>query len=346
MVPVFYATDRKNITSNKELTGSELATLHMGTATTILPVDNRWLDHNNLRPDLSKLGWELNNSLSTVEPFIEARGYVTEPTTERVLINIHDQDDFWTKLKAETDMSAQKSVYIYIHGFASSGESAIYSAGIFSAEVEAPVVAFTWPSLGLDGMTPLQINLRKRAKALYEKDRTMIDQPQVLSDLSIFIHELKAHLSPETKIFLVAHSLGNRLMTRYLAGDSTDTFDGVYFLAADVDQNLAREVLKKLKDKSKYTAVYMNPSDKVLRFSAARDLLDLRLTKKLGKASYSSPDVEFVNYGEIAEPSFLKHYIPFKHLGSIIRTGHPYNLPDNPQRYLVRRTVIEREKKQ
>lgn len=347
-VPVFYATDREKLTSNQEEAGAKLAPFTMGCARVFLPYEKRWQSGDKLSEQYQKLGWQVDSARNTVKPFIEVRGYVAEPSPQSVLSVEGECSDFWSRLKAQAEVSSDHRVYIYIHGFASSGNNAVYSAGILAAELEAPVIAFTWPSKGTAGLKPLRLVGRKRMRALYLADREMIDQPQVLADLSIFISKLKTELGPNVKVNLIAHSLGNRLLAKYLASDSTDEFAGVYFLAADVDQQLFMEALKKLQVKSKYTAIYTNKNDRVLKVSAGNDLLGFKISHKLGDANFSVPGVEFIDYGRIAEPRSidylrLMHYVPFEHFGSIVRTGQPFD--DGNRRYLVRRTTIERSRK-
>jgi len=347
-VPVFYATDREKLTSNKEEAGAKLAPFTMGCARVFLPYEKRWQNGDNLSEQYQKLGWQVDSARDTIKPFIEVRGYVAEPSPQSVLSVEGECSDFWSRLKAQAEVSSDHRVYVYIHGFASSGNNAVYSAGILAAELEAPVIAFTWPSKGTAGLKPLRLVGRKRMRALYLADRDMIDQPQVLSDLSAFVSKLKTELGPNVKVNLVAHSLGNRLLAKYLAGDATDDFAGVYFLAADIDQRLFMEVLKKLQAKSSYTAIYTNKKDRALKASVANDLLGFKISRRLGDANFSVPEVEFIDYGLIAEPrsiEYLKlmHYVPFEHFGSIVRTGQPFD--DGNWRYLVRRATIEKSRK-
>ncbi|MDX1990570.1 MAG: alpha/beta hydrolase [Candidatus Obscuribacter sp.] len=347
-VPVFYATDREKLTSNKEEAGAKLAPFTMGCARVFLPYEKRWQNGDNLSEQYQKLGWQVDSARDTIKPFIEVRGYVAEPAPQSVLSVEGECSDFWSRLKAQAEASSDHRVYVYIHGFASSGNNAVYSAGILAAELEAPVIAFTWPSKGTAGLKPLRLVGRKRMRALYLADREMIDQPQVLADLSIFISKLKTELGPNVKVNLVAHSLGNRLLAKYLAGDATDDFAGVYFLAADIDQRLFMEALKKLQEKSSYTAIYTNKKDRALKASVANDLLGFKISRRLGDANFSVPGVEFIDYGLIAEPrsiEYLKlmHYVPFEHFGSIVRTGQPFD--DGNGHYIVRRTTIERSRR-
>ncbi len=345
-VPVFYATDRVKITSNKDAAGETLGPLHLGLATALLPKDLSWLDgSDSLKSTVAKLGWVLDNDAITIVPYIEVRGYVAEPDSSVVLSNVQDSPDFWTALSAEADASPFRTVYVYIHGFASSGDNSVYAAGVLSSCVESPVVAFSWPSEGTVGLKPLQVTGKKRIRARYLADRKMIDREEVLKDLTTFLSELKRKL-PDKRICLVAHSLGNRLLANYICSPAPEQFDEVYFLAADVDHDLFMRSLANLKTKSKHTSVWLNPKDKVLKIAGANDLLSLRVTRKLGKANFSVPDIEFVNYEKIAQPRSLnylnlQHYVPFEQFASIVRTGSPFSKSE-AQYYLFRSSKIEK----
>ncbi|MCW5822408.1 MAG: alpha/beta hydrolase [Cyanobacteria bacterium TGS_CYA1] len=347
-VPVFFASDRLKITSNKDESGSKLGPLKLGFAEALLPVSRTYLQDNNLLPSLTHLGCSLDQNLRTFEPYIEIRGYVAEPEAKDFLQNVEVTRDFWSRLAKASEES--KTVYVYIHGFASSGENSLYSAGIMSASVEAPVVSFTWPSKGTAGLKIPKLWGRKRLRALYLSDREMIDDKQVMSDLTTFLKDLKSKLPVDTKIILVAHSLGNRLMARYLVTDANEHFERVYFIAPDVDNDLFVQVAGSLKKKAKYVAVFHNPKDRVLKISAANDLLSLKNTDKLGVGGADLTGIEFIDYGSIAEPrsiEFLRvlHYLPFEHFGRITRNGISMLSDDGEACFIVHRSVIEKRKK-
>lgn len=350
-IPTFFCTDRKAITSNLEANGQVLDQMKSGCADVRVPLKVDWLesDGSNLLARFKALGWRLDQANSTQKPFIEVRGYVAEPFPEKVLSNIEVCEDFWQKLSAQVAESSDKTVYVYIHGFASSGHNAVYSAGILSANVEGPVVAFTWPSQGSAGLKPLKLVGKKRMRARYEHDLQMIDKPEVLSDLSGFLSELKKKLPVDSRVVLIAHSLGNRLMARYLVSDARESFDKVIFIAADVNQDLFMDVLKVLRRKAKSTVVFANEKDRVLLVSAGRDLLGLKLSKKLGQAKFLVPEIEFIDYEAVAEPTSIeylaiRHYLPFEHLGSLLRRGTPYR-SDVDDFYIVKNSTIVKSKK-
>jgi hypothetical protein len=65
----------------------------------------------------------------------------------------------------------------------------------------------------------------------------------------------------------------------------------------------------------------MNSHDKVLAASGLNSLLEFHSGKKLGKASIYAEGIQFIDYGAIAQPRHIGHYIPFNMLAGLIRTG-------------------------
>ncbi len=342
-IPIFFCSDRKSISSNKCDKGKELGQAQLGSAIVRVPVAKRWLDQNqNLSAKLSDLGWKQNSKDPTLEPYIELRGYVAEKNTKAVLRDIAADDNFWKHLSEKVKIEKEHRVFVYIHGFASSGENALYSTGVLASQLEAPVVAFTWPSAGKVGSNFFGSN---SPRSLFRRDRMIIDSPEVMNDLTQLIHQMRTQLPPDTKIGLIAHSLGNRLMTRYLDGDAQDKLDSVYFVAPDVAAKLFLSALPDISTKSNHVCVYMNKRDRVLGASSLNSMFELSSGRKLGKATVKAPGIDFIDYEKIAMPKGIGHYVPFDHLGSMIRTNRPFSeKAQQNSYYLMRRTSIEIQK--
>lgn len=345
-VPVYFATDRAVMTSNQNDDGHKLSTFKVGKGTVYIPLDKRWASSAGLSDPLIKIGCEIDTQRSTLSPYIEPRGYVAEPDEKLFLADVAESD-IWPSLIEKA--SSVKKVYVYIHGFASSGNNALYTVGILAPNLEAPVVAFTWPSKGTAGLKFGRIFKDGLTSDLYERDKKMIDDPQVLVDLSNFLKDLRRRVPADVQINLIAHSLGNRLLSKYFISDSNEIFDNTYFLSADVDSDLFEHVTKKLNSRSKNTFVYFNPSDKVLKASFIHNAMNLKFTKKLGNKGFPVSGIQFVNYNKIAKPDTLefkglKHYVPFDRLGNMIRTGSPSPSEDTGEFFSYRNVTIEKRK--
>lgn len=356
-VPVYFATDRKIIGSNKEDGGHELTTMWTGKTEVVLPAQTEWMDSSRqkLADSFSKMGWSLNPTGITQKPFIEARGYVAEYKMKPLCLpkapSKLDGQLFFTDINAASSQSPHHNVCIYIPGFASSGDNTLYASGILSANLQAPVIAFMWPSEGTVGLRPPTLIGDNSPAARFARDKEMIDHPQVLGDLKGIVSELRKSLSPDSKIILVAHSLGNRLLMNYFISNPAETVDSAYFIAADVEESQFEKALPFLKTKSKYNAVFQNPSDLVLKASFMNGITSLNPQRRLGDTSLEVPNIEFVDYSRVAQPNglkyrWLRHYLPFEQFGSIVRTGEPYN-PNGrkPPLVMVRTTKIQPEEK-
>lgn len=344
-IPVFVATDRQRITSNKDQSGQTLDSLHFGTGTVRLPLEQKWLDGTDISNRYRNLGWNLDRENPTLRPYIELRGYVAEVNKEAVLQELREKDSaFWTNLRTCVQKNPEHRVYVYTHGFASSGENSVYAAGVLSSQVEAPVVAFSWPSAGRAGLPFPCLFGPNTTRSLFKRDQKTIDDPQVLGDLSTLVASMKRNLPADTKITLVAHSLGNKLLTRYLNTDSKDTVDSVRFLAPDVDKKLFLSAVENISRKSKHVSVYMNPKDRVLGVSSMNNFLELKSGQKLGKSRIAAPEIEFIDYQSIAKPDRIGHYIPFEQFGSIERSGNPLSISNGDQYFFFRRTKIEKNR--
>ena len=355
-VPVYFATDRMIIGSNKEAGGHELTKMWTGKTEVVLPAQAEWMDssHQNLADSLINSGWSFHPTGLTQKPFIEARGYVAEykmkplclPKTPTKL----EAQTFFTEINAASSRAPQHNVCIYIPGFASSGDNTLYASGILSANLQAPVIAFMWPSEGTVGLRPPTLIGDNSPAARFARDKETIDRPQVLEDLRGLVAQLRRSLSADSKIILVAHSLGNRLLMNYFLSNPAETVDSAHFIAADVDESQFEKALPFLKSKSKYNAIFQNPSDLVLKASFINGITSLNPQRRLGDSSFEVPNIEFVDYSKVAQPNglkyrWLRHYLPFEQFGSIVRTGEPYNPVGQKPLVMVRTTKIQPEEK-
>lgn len=346
-VPTYYATDRLQMTSNKNSDGATLARLTLGEGTVIIPMESRWSVNGGVTAPLDNIGCTVDPNRSTMMPYIEPRGYVAEPDESKVLENVHEAD-IWPKLLAAAIKCGK--IYIYIHGFASSGNNALYSAGILSPNVEAPVIAFTWPSKGTAGLKKIRVVGKASTRELYNADKKMIDNPQVMLDLTELLTEIRTKLPAPVEVNIIAHSMGNRLLSKYLVSDAMEVFDNIYFLSADVEADFFKMVAEKLKVKARNSVVYFNPHDRALKASSINHALNLKFAKILGDARLPVSGIEFVNYDKIAQPDTyefakLKHYVPFYYLGNMIRLGAPTCSENEGEYFCYRNTKIEKRKK-
>lgn len=353
-IPILYATNRKQLGNKLGENASTIGSLHFGCATVTIPIKSKWLQEHVplLNKRLEILGWTYSSSLKAQEPYIEERGYVAEKKSQN-LVKLTPEKDFWQSLDVFLDNTDADELFVYIHGFASSGTNAIYSAGVLASHLEAPVVCFTWPSLGIVGLKGKIPLLSKNTIAHnFKRDKAIIDDPRVCADMNRVMDQLKRHIGNRKRISIIAHSLGNRLLVGHLNQhtNSPVIFKRLILIAPDVNRDVFFNSLDHILSHSEYVAVFTNPKDKVLLASSMRDLFAERnRTKKLGKSKGYVPGIDYVNYSAVAQPRGLKylslrHYIPFEHLGSLLKTGSPATLENSPHYVLVNRRVIQRTK--
>ena len=353
-IPVLYATNRKQVGNKLDKNGSTIGSLHFGSASVTVPIKSKWLQENIplLNKRLEILGWTYSSSLKAQQPYIEERGYVAEKKSQN-LVKLTPEKDFWQSLDVFLGNTAADELFVYIHGFASSGTNAIYSAGVLASHLEAPVVCFTWPSLGIVGLKGKIPLLSKNTVAQnFKRDKEIIDDPRVCADMNRVMDQLKRHVGKKKRISIIAHSLGNRLLVGHLNQhtNSPVIFKRLILIAPDVNRDLFSNSLDNILSHSEYVAVFTNPKDKVLLASSMRDLFAERnRTKKLGKSKGYVPGIDYVNYSAVAQPRGLKylslrHYIPFEHLAGLLKSGTPAHLDNNEHFVLVNRRVIQKVK--
>lgn len=142
-VPVFFATDRRAVDSNQNPLGAKISKLTYGTSSALLPMQNSWLDTNGkLSSRFRSMGWVVDEINWSVKPYLEVRGYVSEENSNNIVSTPIATDTYWDQLKNQVLSSDTKTLFIYIHGFASSGKNSLYAGAILAAHTESPVVVF------------------------------------------------------------------------------------------------------------------------------------------------------------------------------------------------------------
>lgn len=353
-LPVFVVTDRQVIGPKGSQESASLSNdVKKYVSSVNVPLDPQWMPSaNELRDDLLGMGWVVDRSTPCFLPMIEDRGYTAEGARESLVSQpINDIDQFWKNLSKSVETCSNKRLYVYIHGFASSGINSVYTGGVLSSQVQAPVVVFSWPSDGVAGAGPKDVISGKGSMTRFRSEEAIIEDPRVLNHLVGFMEEAKSKLGPSTQFVIIAHSLGNRIMAKYFASGPRVNFAEVYFIAADVSKEGFYHALPGLKSHSAKTIVFSHKHDNVLYASSVNSILSFRLQRKLGLSKFELPGVEFIDYESVAEPfeiagnskHLLKHYLPFEQLGSIVRTGQPFNTQSKTSTplVLVRHSVIK-----
>lgn len=244
-VRVMFATDRKysNSTKPQEMFGTTRSknVVTYGTCDVSMPRNH-------------KLGELEKASVLNFE-------FYDDPEKHVLLLgaSIKSKEDFFNILKARINSSKKKSAFIFIHGYNVSFEDAARRTAQMSYDLgfEGVPVFYSWPSVG--------------ETISYIADAGNIEWSQ--GYLKIFLEDF-LKTSGAQDIYLIAHSMGNRGLTRALSSiiaenpSATTKIKEIILAAPDIDGDVFKKdiapVLVKIK---KPITLYASSNDLALRAS-------------------------------------------------------------------------------
>jgi esterase/lipase superfamily enzyme len=240
-VPVFFVTNRKACPDKiigHRFAGEYAKELSYGLAHVTIPADHR---PGKIERPLPLIGSE------SKEHHI-------------VLANLRTlrAPQFATCLAQKVERSAERELLIFLHGYNVTFEEAARRAAQFATDLQfhGTVVLFSWPSAG--------------ATRLYLADED--SAAKSAEPLNQFLHELQN--GPWTKVHIVAHSMGNRVLVSGLAASAELALPlrNVVLVAADVDTELFEQQFPRLHDvvrrnPENLATSYATESDRALWFS-------------------------------------------------------------------------------
>ncbi len=202
--------------------------------------------------------------------------------------------DFYRQLRARVKKSGKKDLFVFVHGFNVSFEAAALRTAQLAFDMKfvgAPVF-YSWPSETILRYTTAEKNVE-----------------WTFEHLQKFLKDLAAQSGAE-QIHLIAHSMGNRALTKALhqlaisgisahpVGDTkSPTFQNVILAAADVGQTDFREIEQAVRSTTKSLTLYASNYDRALSLSAA-----IHQEPRLGQAGSDLalfPDVETIDASNI-----------------------------------------------
>ncbi len=241
IVQVYYATDRSPSGSQdpNKFYGNGRHKIQFGICEVSIPEKHRTGELE--KPSLWKLEFRENPEkhvvLMSVKPMA---GY-----------------DFLRTLKSDIQNASQQEAFIFIHGFNVTFQDAARRTAQIAHDLNfqgAPIM-YSWPSKG----RPTE----------YVADRTTAEWSE--SHVAQFI-EAVAHESGAKRVHLIAHSMGNRLLTRAIRQIVNSPFSGtvprfnqIILTAPDIDAEVFREqIAPKIVQATDRITIYASSHDKAL----------------------------------------------------------------------------------
>lgn len=246
-IDVFYGTDRALRSSKPvaERFGPNRMTwfgrLHLGICRVSVPRDHRMGAIE--RPSIWKL---------------EVKA---DPQKHMVLLGVTDlgRETFYQRLQGHLGKSGERELLVFVHG---------YNVSFHDAALRTAQIAY---DLGLDGAPVLYSWPSRESLAGYTHDEATIEWSA--PHLEGFLRDL-AQRSGARSIYLVAHSMGNRALTRALERIALKMRDGdkppfreILLTAPDIDIGVFTELAEDFRRAGERVTLYASSNDRALKAS-------------------------------------------------------------------------------
>ena len=277
-VDVFYVTDRAPADRSGRSFGSERGTVSFGVTNVSIP-PGHLMGHIE-EPSLLSFEWSPDE-----HKHIKVRDVIALP-----------RDEFADRLTRAVEGSRGHKLMIFVHGYNETFASASKLVGQFAYDLKfsGPVVLFSWPSQG--------------SLTSYTSDATNAEWAQ-----SHFVDLMTALLEKVTveNIYLVGHSMGNRIIGRGMARlaserpDDLRRFREVVMIAPDIDAEVFRiDSAPRLARAGMHTTLYASSNDRAMR--ASKVFNGYSRTGESGEALVVVDGVETIDASEVTG-GFIGH---------------------------------------
>ncbi len=282
IVRTFFATDRDQNTNTNAIAsqtfGSARSTLKYGTCEVSIPRDHR---------------------LGELEaPSIWRLEFKENPDKHVVLLTTRSmrQDFFFDSLRQRIQSSSSSSAFIFVHGYNVSFEDAARRTAqiTYDLSFDGAPVFYSWPSQG--------------KTAAYTVDEQTIEwaQGNLLKFLKDFFDQSDAQ-----NVYLIAHSMGNRALTRSLAALLTEKpevrkrLTEVVLTAPDIDAEVfKRDIAPALTRHGRPITLYASSRD--LALQASKQVHGYARAGDSGPEMVIMPGIETIDATKV-ETGFLGH---------------------------------------
>lgn len=242
-VEVFYTTNRAADRGDDHFSGERGETSH-GIATVSIPAKHLMGRHEE--PSLLKFEWSPDEHKHITLRDVQSQS----------------DEDFFFRLSEAVQQSPDDKLMVFVHGYNVSFDEGARVLAQFANDLKfrGPALLFSWPSRNsLTGYT--------------------VDETNAEWATSHFVHLLHRLVEevPAKEIYLVAHSMGNRIATRGITELASDLpksylslFKELIMIAPDIDAAVFRDLLApRLARTGIHTTLYASSNDRALRASKA-----------------------------------------------------------------------------
>ncbi|MES1245837.1 MAG: alpha/beta hydrolase [Acidobacteriota bacterium] len=245
-VEVFYGTDRvlrrgAPVEERFGPTRMSFPGLHLGVCRVSIPRDHRMGEIE--RPSI----WKLEMT--------------ADPDRHMVLLGIEELggQSFYQRLQGKLARSGEGQLLVFVHG---------YNVSFHDAALRTAQLAY---DLGLDGAPVLYSWPSKASLAGYTVDESSVEA--TIPRLEAFLRELSER-SGARSIYLIAHSMGNRALTRALERISLKQRDGakppfsqIVLTAPDIDAAVFADLAGTFRHVGERVTLYASSNDEALKAS-------------------------------------------------------------------------------
>ena len=251
IVPVFYATDRKPVMDLQDW-----RRLREERRSTVEYYGPEW--RNNL--ELGVCHVSIPTQVHETGEIERPRFFQSESVEKHfVILTLRPtpEEEFFGKVQDQVARSSEQDAFVFIHGYNVKFADAIMRTAQIAFDVgfQGAPVLYSWPSAGETG--------------LYLKDEETIDL--TVDHLKGFLDQLISQVRP-AKLHLVAHSMGNRALTRVLQtfqeAHPEPVFNEIILAAPDVNRVVFLErILPGISGTGKRITLYASSDDVPLQVS-------------------------------------------------------------------------------
>jgi esterase/lipase superfamily enzyme len=241
-VELFYATNRAAERSATPSFGTERGGMSYGFSRISIPPGHLMGRHEE--PSLLKFEWS-------------PQEHKHIKVLEVVELN---RDDFVQRLNRAVEFSRGNKLMVFVHGYNEtfSGASRVVAQFAHDLKFSGPVLLFSWPSQGrLTGYTVDATNAEWAQAHFLEMMGALLDNV------------------PAKDIYLIGHSMGNRILGRGMATLASDRppsdmlrFREIVMIAPDIDAEVfRRDLAPRLSRTGIHTTLYASSKDRAMRAS-------------------------------------------------------------------------------